>query len=205
MANSHRPCRFCKKYSRVEDMLIINRAAYCNDSHAYEYSLKKRMKDKAKVERFVKKQRRADYLPDQIENTRILFNSFIRILDAGKPCKSCGKEKCGSVFHAGHFKSVGSHPELRFDPRNVYAQGRGCNLATENRRRNTQTVSKEYEQRLRDEYGNHYVDWICGPHEPKQYTCAELKELRLLVSAETRRLKEGLPPSRDWRALCWKY
>ena len=65
----------------------------------------------------------------QTELTQQVFNRMIRLLDEGKPCISCGRSQFGSYWDAGHYRSVGSCPEIRFDPRNCHIQGSGCNRA----------------------------------------------------------------------------
>jgi hypothetical protein len=61
------------------------------------------------------------------------FNAFIRARDikAGHGCIDCGKpfepQKPGGSIDAGHFLSRGSHPNLAFDERNVFAQRKNCN------------------------------------------------------------------------------
>ncbi len=42
------------------------------------------------------------------------------------PCVSCGKNN-EKQFHAGHYRSVGSCPELRFEELNVWRQCATCN------------------------------------------------------------------------------
>jgi hypothetical protein len=54
------------------------------------------------------------------------FNRFIRLRDAHLPCVSCGRFHKGK-WNAGHYKSVGAHPELRFDEANCHRQCEPCN------------------------------------------------------------------------------
>ena len=71
-----------------------------------------------------------------IENTRtrtewlallqIVFNKYIRLRDANKPCISCDRKLTGK-FDAGHYLSVGSYPNLRFNEDNVHGQDVYCN------------------------------------------------------------------------------
>lgn len=57
-----------------------------------------------------------------------VFNTYIRTRDKGKPCISCGTTKQDIQYHAGHFYSIGSHSNLRFDEDNVHLQcGNYCN------------------------------------------------------------------------------
>lgn len=141
----------------------------------------------------------------QTELTQQVFNRMIRLLDEGKPCISCGRSQCGSYWDAGHYRSVGSCPEIRFDPRNCHIQGSGCNRANrrpdKNNAKGAETIAQEYEARLRDRYGDSMVDWLNGPHEMPRFRDDDLRALRRVFAAECRRLERGEKPSRDWRAL----
>lgn len=212
MANSKRQCslKSCKEYFRPETGIIVcgGKLAFCCFDHQVQYGLEmgKKLRAKQKViEKREDTRRKKEFYENdpshQKELTRRVFNEMICLLDAGQPCISCGKFVCGSRMEAGHFKSVGSHPELRFEPLNVYLQGSGCNSATSGRKRSNLTVSKEYEQRLILVRGQELVDWLNGPHSPKRYTCAELIQMRAVFAAERTRLKKGLPPSRNWREI----
>ena len=55
-----------------------------------------------------------------------VFNTYIRKRDKAKGCISCGRAFHGK-YDAGHYFSVGSHPELRFDEDNVHGQCVYCN------------------------------------------------------------------------------
>jgi DNA repair exonuclease SbcCD ATPase subunit len=55
-----------------------------------------------------------------------VFNEFIRLRDSKEPCISCGKP-LPVKYDAGHFYSVGSYPNLRFNEDNVHAQCVECN------------------------------------------------------------------------------
>lgn len=68
---------------------------------------------------------------DYIKEAQVAFNSYIRGRDAGKPCICCGlplgEGAIGGGFDCGHYRSVGSAPHLRFDPRNAHGQRKQCN------------------------------------------------------------------------------
>ena len=55
-----------------------------------------------------------------------VFNTYIRLRDKGRPCISCGKALQGK-YDAGHYYSVGSYPNLRFNESNVHGQCVTCN------------------------------------------------------------------------------
>lgn len=173
-----------------------------------EEGQKQHKKVKAKLDRDKKKARanaRKNTKTHQEQLTQTVFNKMIRLLDEGESCISCGRDKCGTYWDAGHFKGVGSKGELRFDPRNCYRQGSACNRANrrpdKNNNKGLETIAQEYEARLREKMGDELVDWLNGYHELPNFTEAELKELRAVFAAECRRLERGEKPSRDWRSL----
>ena len=60
------------------------------------------------------------------EKAQAIFNKYIRERDKDKPCISCGHTD-GRQFHAGHYKSAGQNPQLRFNELNVNKQCSICN------------------------------------------------------------------------------
>lgn len=65
-----------------------------------------------------------------LKEAQAAFNEYIRWRDRGLPCISCGKPP-NTGFHkgmdAGHYRSVGSAPQVRFHEANVHAQCVSCN------------------------------------------------------------------------------
>jgi hypothetical protein len=56
------------------------------------------------------------------------FNEFIRLRDAGLGCVSCDKTiDWHGQWHAGHYKTIGARPDLRFNESNVHKQCSQCN------------------------------------------------------------------------------
>jgi hypothetical protein len=112
------------------------------------------------------------------------FNAWVRARDAGLPCISCGTT-ADIQYAAGHFRSAGGHPELRFDPLNVHLQcNRNCNMAKSGN-------LGPYRIELIKRIGQEKVDWLEGPHEPKRYTIDDLKAIKAHYRALTRELKRA--------------
>lgn len=110
------------------------------------------------------------------------FNAWIRARDAGRPCISCGTT-ADIQYAAGHFRSAGGHPELRFEPLNVHLQcNRNCNMAKSG---NLGPYRAELIRRI----GQDKVDWLEGPHEPKRYTIEDLKKITAEYRLKLRQLK----------------
>lgn len=120
---------------------------------------------------------RADHLKD----TQIAFNAWVRERDAELPCISCGRHHQGK-YDAGHYRTVGSNPALRFEPLNCHRQCSPCNTQLSG---NIVNYRIELVRRI----GAEKVDWLEGPHEPKKYTVEELKALTAKYRALTRELK----------------
>jgi len=204
VANSKRRCRWCKSYGSPEDGKIINGAFYCSLDHAIAYGRYKAPKAIQKAHRAERAAYRRDDKPHQIELTQKAFNGLIRALDAGKTCPTCGQPLVDGSYDAGHVRTVASCPALRFDARACFGQCRSCNGSGTIRKRTRKgqdVVSALYKAWILDSFGQAYHDWLYGPHEAKHYSVDYLIEFRKLLLAEARRIKSGLPSSRDWRSL----
>jgi hypothetical protein len=87
---------------------------------------------KAKGKRELRERKAAlKRIPELIQEAQRAFNAFIRERDRGQPCICCGRSlgegDVGGAFDAGHYRSTGSAPHLRFDERNCHAQKKACN------------------------------------------------------------------------------
>jgi len=202
MATATLKCRNCKDRKPRESMVKVPLGAFCDYSCASEYGIKKsrdtREKQAKKKQRAEKKQFKDNDLPHQIQLTRFRCNEMVRWLDRGLSCISCSKPWADN-FHAGHFLSVGAHPEIRFDPRNIHGQCPGCNIGSERRKAFGRTVANDYRVNLIARHGEGLMEWLDGPHPVAKLKCHDLQEMRKVFCAETKRLKAGLSPSKNWR------
>lgn len=139
------------------------------------------------------KERRAEYKAakeklktrgDYLKECQQAFNAWIRERDYAEPCISCGTTK-PVQYCAGHYLTVGAHPELRFEPLNVHKQcNKNCNLEKSGN-------IVEYRKRLIAKIGPDKVEWLEGHHEPKKYTIDEIKQITAHYRAEARRLAKS--------------
>lgn len=120
---------------------------------------------------------RADHLKD----TQQAFNAWVRARDAALPCVSCGRHH-GGQYHAGHYRTVGANPELRFEPLNAWKQCAPCNNHLSGNLIN-------YRISLLQRIGEEKVAWLEGTHKAKKYTIEELKAMTADYRAKTRELK----------------
>lgn len=118
---------------------------------------------------------------DHLKETQVVVNQYIRLRDAHLPCVSCGRFHDGQ-WHAGHFRSAGGHPELRFEPLNIWRQ-----CAPRNTHKSGDLVN--YRAELVRRIGAEKVEWLEGPHEPQRYTIDQLKEIKAHYRALIRELK----------------
>ena len=80
-------------------------------------------------------------------------------------------DSIGGCFDAGHYRSVGSAPHLRFDERNVHGQRKQCNRYGSGR-------AVDYRVGLIQRIGLEVVEALEADQQPKHYSIEDLIELR---------------------------
>lgn len=127
---------------------------------------------------------------DHLREAQAAVNEYVRLRDAHLPCISCDSMPndndlmTGSRWDAGHYRSVGACPELRFEPLNIHRQCVKCN-------RNLSGNAVEYRIRLALRIGAEKVAWLEGLHPACKYTVEEIKAIKAKYRAMTRELKKG--------------
>ncbi|NWC72543.1 recombination protein NinG [Pseudomonas sp. P7759] len=127
---------------------------------------------------------------DHLREAQAAVNEYVRLRDAHLPCISCDSTPndndlmTGSRWDAGHYRSVGACPELRFEPLNIHRQCVKCN-------RNLSGNAVEYRIRLVQRIGEEKVSWLEGLHAPCKYTVEEIKAIKAKYRAMTRELKRA--------------
>lgn len=116
-----------------------------------------------------------------MREAQVAINAWVRARDLSLPCISCGRFHEGQ-WHAGHYRTVGSSPELRFEPLNIHKQCAPCN-----NHKSGDIVN--YRIELVKRIGAELVEWLEGKHEPKRYTIEDLKAITAEYRAKTRELK----------------
>ena len=174
-------CRICA----LDFTPISSMSKACSVPCALEWSRRveaKKADREAKTERKATKEakERLKTRGDHLGELQQVFNHWIRLRDADKPCISCGRYHKGQ-WHAGHYMGVGCQPALRFEPDNVHKQCKPCNTDKSGNH-------IRYRQRLVKLIGLERVEWLEGPHEPLKLTIAEIKELKAYYRAEIRRI-----------------
>lgn len=163
-------CKYCRNTASQRFGLHT----FCDTDCAYQFAIavKEKLATKKQKEFNAETRRRKVALKsrgDWLKDLQVVFNRFIRLRDAKLNCISCGG-KLGSKYDAGHYKSVGAHPELRFSELNTHAQCVHCNQHLSGNLIN-------YRKILLVRIGAEKVEWLEGKHEPLKLTIEEIKVL----------------------------
>lgn len=110
------------------------------------------------------------------------FNEFIRYRDRHQPCISCGRYHDGQ-YHAGHFRTTGANPELRFNEDNCHRQCAPCN----NHLSGNLTA---YRPALIAKIGQARFDALMGPHELPKWKRDDYIRIRDEYRAKLKELKQ---------------
>jgi len=167
-------CKVCKQVF----VPTRNLQAVCSPLCAIEHSNKLKATKVKKEHREAKEKlkSRADWMRE----AQTAFNAFIRARDARLPCVSCGRAHTGQ-YHAGHYRTVGGNPELRFNEENVHKQCAPCNDHLHGNIVN-------YRISLIQRIGLERVEWIEGKHEPKKFTIEDLKAIKATYKAKLKEI-----------------
>lgn len=124
---------------------------------------------------------------DHLREAQQAFNEFIRWRDrlAGHACISSGKplDWSGNAVDAGHYRSVGAAPHLRFDERNCHAQ----------RKHDNQYKSgnvTDYRIGLIARIGLEAVEALESDNTIRKYTVDDLKAIKVRYRVRVRELKK---------------
>jgi 5-methylcytosine-specific restriction endonuclease McrA len=149
---------------------------FCDTDCAYQFAIAAKEKSAVKKQKEfnAETRRRKVALKSRggwLKDLQVVFNRFIRLRDAGKPCVSCGRpDGDDHQRHASHYKSRGAHPELAFNVFNCHASCATCNNFLSGN-------LVPYRIELINRIGLGKVEWLEGKHEPLKLTIEEIKVL----------------------------
>lgn len=116
-----------------------------------------------------------------LREAQTIFNKFIRLRDEHNPCISCGRWHTGQ-YHAGHYRSVGSSPHLRFNELNCHRQCSVCN-------NHLSGNIMHYRRGLIAKIGQQAVEQLESDNEAKHYSIDDIKEIIQTYKAKVKELK----------------
>jgi len=165
------------------------------------FGLKVAAKSKAKRERAERIQQQVDrkiirMKKDDLKTRREwmvdaqrAFNAFIRLRDQlkGYACISSGRplDWSGNGVDAGHYRSVGSAPHLRFNEDNCHAQSKKDN-------RYGAGCAVDYRIGLIARIGIKRVEALEADQRPRKWSIEELKQITTTYKQRLRDLKKGI-------------
>jgi len=157
-------CNECK----AEFTPWVSTQLVCSPKCGIEYARKKEAKKQAKElkERKKKLMTKSEWM----KLAQAEFNKFIRLRDKDEPCISCGRHHQGQ-YHAGHYRTVGANPELRFEELNCHKQ---CSVCNNHKSGNI----VDYRINLVRKIGQEAIDWLEGPHDPLKLTIEQIQGIR---------------------------
>lgn len=177
-----RRCKVCREW-------FIPRQSFqnwCCPEHGFELSEQRRNKDREKALAKLKKenQKKEREAKDKLKSRKLAvkplsyftkqaqtaFNAFIRERDKDEPCISCGRFHEGQ-YHAGHYRTTGANPELRFDEDNCHKQCAPCNNHLSGNIEN-------YTPRLIEKIGQERFDRLMGSHELQKWKREDYELIR---------------------------
>jgi hypothetical protein len=177
MAARLKVCKICKKQFEPMRFAQICCGIPCAIEHANALKAKKEKKEHREAKAKLKS--RADYLKE----AQAVFNKYIRMRDEAEPCISCSRHH-GGQYHAGHFRTVGAAPELRFNEYNCHKQCSVCN-------NHLSGNLLEYRRKLVAKIGIEKVEWLEGKHEAKKYTIDEIIKIKKHYQQKIKDMQNG--------------
>jgi len=138
--------------------------------------------EKADRQRLAEKKQQVKPLIYFIKQAQQAFNEFIRYRDRHLPCISCGRHHEGQ-YHAGHFRTTGANPELRFDEDNVHKQCSPCN-------NHLSGNLIAYRPALISKIGQARFDVLMGPHELPKWKREDYIRIRDEYRAKLKAMKQ---------------
>ena len=189
-------CRLCKsKFRQFNSMVPV--CLDCAPGYALEKAKKK--KDKEEKTKYAKLKRNyyANDIKTRKKAAKDACHAYIRLRDEKEPCISCGRydheidfAPVGGKWDAGHYRSRGACPELRFNEYNIHKQCKSCNGGSAKWPKKNQTVTQQYRENLIKKIGLNHVEFLDGPHELIKLDCEDLKEIEIYYKNKIKELNK---------------
>lgn len=159
----HRKCSICKGPT-------IHKC--CSWQCALKQAKQDREKKEARERRAILKAKKESLktLSEYLKDAQAECNSYIRERDKLLPCISCGRFHKGQ-YHAGHYRSVGAAPQLRFNEDNIHGQCAPCN-------NHKSGNAIEYRINLIKKIGAERVEALERNSTPAKFTIEDAKRIK---------------------------
>ena len=182
MKSVNRRCSNCRKKVDTDVAILSLLKAFCTYECLKEFTKKNKDKIQKKV---IKEKRQDDKKRKEKLKTRsqwmreaqAAFNKYVRWRDRDEPCISCGNftvdDAFGGNWDAGHYRSTGSAPHLRFHLH-------GCNKQCVRCNRYLSGNVAEYRKGLIRKIGIAKVEALEADDRPRQYSIDDLKRIKAI-------------------------
>lgn len=177
-----RKCKVCPETFTVQRM----GQKVCSPKCAGEFARidrEKKEADERRESRAADRKRKEEMKTrsDYLKEAQVAFNAWVRERDrqAGRVCVCCGEplDWSGNNVDAGHYRSTGSAPHMRFVEDNVWAQRKICNRWGAGR-------AVDYRIGLIARIGIERVEALEADQTPRKYSIADLKEIKATYRAK---------------------
>lgn len=191
---ARRKCKVCNEWF----IPAYANIRWCCPEHGTIYALELRAKEKVKAEAkrikakheaekadrklLAEKKKQVKPLSYFIKQAQQAFNEFIRYRDREDACISCGRHHEGQ-YHAGHFRTTGANPELRFNEDNCHRQCAPCN-------NHLSGNLIEYRPALIAKIGRARFDALMGPHEMPKWKREDYIRIRDVYRTKLKAMKQ---------------
>lgn len=166
-----RKCKVCKSSFLPTRPLQAVCGIECAKQHAHNTTAKKARQEASAKRKEIRDQReRLKTRQQWLREAQTAFNAYIRARDSALPCVSCGRHHRGDN-HAGHYRSVGAAPQLRFNELNVWLQCQPCNTHKSGN-------AIEYRISLVRRIGLHAVEALENNNEIRKWTIEDAKQIK---------------------------
>lgn len=185
-------CAGCKERFNREEMIKLPAGNFHSMNCAIQYANKKSAKTREAAARTKNRQdkEKIKSRTEWLYQLQKLVNQYVsHVRDKDKPCCTCGTT-ASIKYDAGHFRSRGSCPELRFELTNIHKQcSIRCNVHGSGMRR-------EYAEFIATTYGKDHLDWLEGPHDSLKKQFPDIESIKKEIIRYRQLIREsGLKPA----------
>jgi hypothetical protein len=168
-------CKICRAEFQKRSMTH----KCCSPECAQEFVRREREKNDRKETRtkLTALKTRSEWLKE----AQSAFNAYIRYRDRDLPCISCGRFHSGDN-HAGHYRSIGAAPQLRFHEDNVHLQCAPCNTYLSGN-------AIEYRIHLVERLGVERVDSLEADNSVRKWTIDDARRIKFEYRDKLKALK----------------
>ena len=183
-------CKICREPFMPRNMGHVACKPECAQIHGATVAAKKKAKAQRqeRAQDKVKREGMKTY-PQLIRETQAAFNLVVRLRDqlAGYACVSSGRplDWNGNAVDAGHYRSTGSAPHLRFNFDNCHAQSKHDNQYKAGN-------AVDYRIGLISRIGLARVEALEADNTPRKWTHDELRAMKAEFQAIARNLKKEI-------------